>query len=57
MLFPHWLARIAYPERFLDTPLDEEIKRYFEEILTYALSDDDVNTMLYPQQAIKEPGA
>ncbi|MDY6971540.1 MAG: ABC transporter substrate-binding protein [Thermodesulfobacteriota bacterium] len=49
VLFPQWLARIAYPARFQDRSIAAEIKRYFREILEYELDDREIKTILHPE--------
>lgn len=39
VLFPLWLAVTAYPERFSDISLHDEVKRFYKEIFGVELSD------------------
>jgi iron complex transport system substrate-binding protein len=46
VLHPLWLAKIAYPERFTDVDLKKEIKRFYGEIMSFNLSDEQVESIL-----------
>ena len=35
VLHPLWLAKIAYPDRFADVNLAQEIKRFYREIMSF----------------------
>ena len=48
VLLPLWLGINAYPEQFKDISIENEIKRYWQEILGFTLSDDDVKNILNP---------
>jgi len=48
VLLPRWLALKAYPDKFGDVNIEQEIKRYFHEILGFDLSDEDVSKILNP---------
>jgi iron complex transport system substrate-binding protein len=48
-MLPKWLSLTAYPDRFKDTTIDKELKKFFADIIGYNLTDDDVKTILYPQ--------
>ena len=47
-LFTEWMAFNAYPDRFSDMAIEDEIKRFYSEILDYKLSDEDVQGILNP---------
>jgi iron complex transport system substrate-binding protein len=46
ILHPLWLAKTAYPERFTDLNMAEEVKRFYREIMSFVLSDSLVETLL-----------
>lgn len=47
-LLPLWLATRAYPDRFAGVSIEAEIKRYYQEIYGFTLSDADVVGILHP---------
>jgi iron complex transport system substrate-binding protein len=49
VLFPQWLASLAYPEKFTGFSIEDEIKAYYSEILGWELTDEDVNEILHPE--------
>ncbi|MDD4281382.1 MAG: ABC transporter substrate-binding protein [Candidatus Methanofastidiosa archaeon] len=46
VLYTLWLATLAYPERFEDIDMGEEIYRFYHEIFDYDLSDEQIAMML-----------
>ena len=46
VLYPLWLAKNAYPDRFRDIDLRAEIKRFYSEIFTFNLNDAQVDRIL-----------
>jgi len=46
VLHPLWLAKIAYPERFSDIDMVREIRRFYREIMSFNLSDDQAKAVL-----------
>jgi len=46
VLYPLWLAKNAYPDRFKDIDLRAEIKRFYGEIFTFNLTDAQVDRIL-----------
>jgi iron complex transport system substrate-binding protein len=46
VLHPLWLAKIAYPERFEDIDMVREIKNFYREIMSFDLTDEQVNAIL-----------
>jgi iron complex transport system substrate-binding protein len=46
VLHPLWLAKIAYPERFSDIDMVQEIKRFYREILSFNLNDEQAESVL-----------
>lgn len=51
VLLPLWLGTKAYPDQFKDISLENEIKRYWKDILGFTLTDDDVQNILNPPNA------
>lgn len=45
-LYPLWLAVKAYPERFHDIHLEDEIRRFYNDIFHFQLSDQQVDAVL-----------
>jgi iron complex transport system substrate-binding protein len=45
-----WMAKTLYPDKFADMDLVQEVKDYYETFHDYTLSDEDVNSILYPQK-------
>lgn len=48
VLFPIWLAHKAYPERFSDVTIEDEVRRYWKDVMGFELSDEDVDSILNP---------
>jgi iron complex transport system substrate-binding protein len=48
VLLPLWLAQKAYPDKFKDISIEQEVKRYWKEIIGFELSNEDVKNILYP---------
>ena len=46
VLYPLWLAKTAYPERFRDVDMMKEVKRFYREIMSFNLSDDQARSLL-----------
>lgn len=46
VLYPLWLAKKAYPERFEDINLLNEVKRFYGEIMDFPLTDAEADTLL-----------
>jgi iron complex transport system substrate-binding protein len=46
VLYPLWLAKTAYPERFRDVDMMKEVKRFYREILSFNLSDAQARALL-----------
>jgi iron complex transport system substrate-binding protein len=46
VLHPLWLAKTAYPERFADINLVQEIKRFYGEIMSFNLTDEQAKDVL-----------
>ena len=46
VLYPLWLAKIAYPEYFRDVELMKEVKRFYHECMSFDLSDAQARALL-----------
>jgi len=46
VLHPLWLAKIAYPDRFSDIDMVGEIKKFYSEIMSFNLSDEQAKAVL-----------
>lgn len=46
VLHPLWLAKIAYPERFKDISLREEVKRFYREMMSFDLTDGEADALV-----------
>jgi iron complex transport system substrate-binding protein len=46
VLHPLWLATIAYPDRFADINLRQEIKKFYREIMSFNLTDEQADSIL-----------
>jgi iron complex transport system substrate-binding protein len=46
VLHPLWLAKTAYPDRFRDIDLAREVKRFYREIMSFNLSDEQAGAIL-----------
>ena len=46
MLHPLWLAKIAYPDRFADINMIQEIKKFYREIMSFNLTDEQAEAIL-----------
>jgi iron complex transport system substrate-binding protein len=46
VLHPLWLAKIAYPDRFADIDMIREIKRFYSEIMSFNLTDEQAQSVL-----------
>ena len=46
VLHPLWLAKIAYPDRFADMDMVREIKRFYSEIMSFNLTDEQAKSVL-----------
>ncbi|MBA3012769.1 MAG: ABC transporter substrate-binding protein [Proteobacteria bacterium] len=46
VIFPLWLASIAYPERFADLSVPALVKEFYKDIFTFDLSDRQVKDIL-----------
>ena len=48
VLLPMWLARAAYPDRFVDTPMEAEARRFYEEVFGFTFTDERLQAVLHP---------
>lgn len=46
VLYPIWLAAMAYPQRFKDISLREEVKKFYAEVMEAALTDEQADRVL-----------
>ncbi len=46
VLHPLWLAKTAYPERFKDIDLVAEFKRFYQEIMSFPMTDEQARTVI-----------
>ncbi|OPY32822.1 MAG: corrinoid ABC transporter substrate-binding protein [Methanoregula sp. PtaU1.Bin006] len=51
VLHPLWMAKIAYPDRFADISLKDEVKKFYREIFWYDLTDEQANKILSGEYA------
>jgi iron complex transport system substrate-binding protein len=52
VLHPLWLAKVAYPELFADIDVAQEIKRFYREIMSFDLTDENVEAILSAKYAL-----
>ena len=45
-LLPLWLSKLAYPDLYEDISVENEIKRYWAEVLRFEITDDDIYDIL-----------
>jgi len=48
-LLPAWLAFHAYPTRFQDASLDEEVRRFYRDVFGFQLTDAQLRLVLHPE--------
>jgi len=46
VLHPLWMAKIAYPDRFSDISMENEVKKFYREMFMYELTDEQVQKIL-----------
>ena len=46
VLYPLWLAKIAYPELLRDVDMAKELKKFYREIMSFSLTDEQVHAVL-----------
>ena len=47
-----WLAKTIYPEHFEDIDLNEKVKEYYEGFYGMTLTDEDVESILFPNEGL-----
>jgi iron complex transport system substrate-binding protein len=53
VLYPLWLAKTAYPEHFKDVDMVKEVKRFYSEIMSFDLIDNQAQELLNGSYGIK----
>jgi iron complex transport system substrate-binding protein len=48
-MLPAWLALTAYPNRFKNMDIKNEVKRFYKEVFQFAFTDEDVRKILSPK--------
>ena len=51
VLHPLWMAKTAYPDRFSDISMKDEVKKFYKEIFWYDLTDEQANKILAGEYA------
>ncbi|NTV42645.1 MAG: ABC transporter substrate-binding protein [Syntrophobacteraceae bacterium] len=46
VLHPLWLAKLAYPDRFKDIDLREEVKKFYREMMSFNLTDGEADALI-----------
>lgn len=46
VLYPLWLACTAYPQRFSDVSLHDEVKKFYREVFNFQLTDSQISKIL-----------
>lgn len=57
VLHPLWLAKTAYPDRFRDVDMRGEVKRFYREIMSFHLSDEQAGAVLSGKYGASMAGA
>jgi iron complex transport system substrate-binding protein len=53
VLHPLWLAKTAYPERFKDINLREEVKKFYREMMSFDLTDSQADALIQADLDVK----
>lgn len=53
VLYPLWLAKTAYPERFRDVDMMKEVKRFYREIMSFNLNESQARSLLEGRYQLK----
>jgi iron complex transport system substrate-binding protein len=53
VLHPLWLAKVAYPDRFRDVDMVREVKKFYREIMSFNLSDEQAQAVLGGRYQLK----
>ena len=56
VLHPLWLAKMAYPERFADINMVQEIKRFYRETMSFNLTDEHAEAVLAAKYTLSFTG-
>ena len=56
VLHPLWLAKMAYPERFADINLMQEVKKFYRETMSFNLTDEQAGSILAAKYTLSIPG-
>ena len=56
VLHPLWLAKTAYPERFADINMVQEIKKFYREVMSFNLTDEHAQSILAAKYTLSIPG-
>ena len=51
VLHPLWMAKTAYPDRFKDISIEQEVKKFYKEVFSYDLTDEQVKKILSGEYA------
>lgn len=51
VLHPLWMAKTAYPDRFSDISMNDEVKKFYTEVFSYDLTDEQVTKILTGEYA------
>jgi iron complex transport system substrate-binding protein len=51
VLHPLWMAKTAYPDRFSDISMTDEVRKFYREIFSYELTDEQANKILSGEYA------
>lgn len=51
VLHPLWMAKTAYPDRFKDISIEQEVKKFYKEVFSYDLTDEQVKKILTGEYA------
>ncbi len=51
VLHPLWMAKTAYPDRFSDISMNDEVKKFYKEVFSFDLTDEQVDKILTGEYA------
>jgi iron complex transport system substrate-binding protein len=57
VLLPEWLAITAYPDKFSDVNMTNEVRSFYAEIFKYNLTDQDIYDILNPKGSFMQGGS
>jgi len=52
VLYPLWLAKAAYPERFTDIDIVQKVREFYRDIMSFNLTDDQAESILTAKYAL-----